>query len=118
MPSLAAAHRERYPDVSSLNDLTAEEREVLRRSLVAAAEGPYFPDWEFQTLFGVTRAEVSDVVRAWQCLDESHDVFRRAINNALVHLIHYPHGQTLQLERELGVTTAQLEKVFAKWRRS
>src|SRR5215470_15299961 len=99
-----------------LESLSGEEREVLRRAMVAAAEGPYFPDWEFQTLFGVTRAEVSDVVRARPRLDESHDVFRQAINNALVHLIHYPHGQTVRLERELGVATARLEGIFAKWR--
>lgn len=42
-----------------LNGLTAEERDIVRRSLTAAVEGPYFPDWEFQTLFGVTRAGVA-----------------------------------------------------------
>jgi hypothetical protein len=101
----------------SLNDLTAEEREIVRRSLVAAAKGPYFPEWEFQTLFGVTRAEVSDVLRAWPVVDESHDVVRLSINNALGNLFGYPHGRTEQLERELDATVARLEEVFTKWRR-
>jgi hypothetical protein len=102
----------------ALNDLTTDEREVVRRSLVAAVEGPYFPDWEFPTLFGVTRAQVADVLRGWPIVDESRDFVRLAINNALGNLFGYPHGKTSQLERELGVTTAQLEQVFRKWRNS
>ena len=101
-----------------LNGLTPDERELVRRSLVAAVEGPYFPDWEFQTLFGVKRAEVADVVRKWPAVDESRDVARLAIDNALANLLGYPHGRTAQLESELGVTTARLEQVFTKWRSS
>ena len=101
-----------------LNALSPDERELVRRSLVAAIEGPYFPDSEFQTLFGVTRAVVADVVRQWPAVDESRDIARLAINNALANLLGYPHGRTAQLERELGVTTARLEQVFTKWRSS
>ena len=101
-----------------LNGLTPDERELVRRSLVVAIEGPYFPDWEFQTLFGVTRAEVAEVVRKWPAVDETRDVARLAIDNALANLLGYPHGRTAQLKSELGVTTERLEQVFTKWRSS
>jgi hypothetical protein len=102
----------------TLNGLTADEREVVRRSLVAAAEGRYFPDWEFQTLFGVTRVQVAEVLRAWPAIDESREFVQLAINNTFSNLLGYPHGKTGQLERELGVTTTRLEQVFTKWRNS
>jgi hypothetical protein len=86
----------------SLNDLTAEEREIVRRALVAAAEGPYFPEWEFQTLFGITRPEVSHVIEGWPVVHESRDVVHLAINNALGNLLGYPHGRPELLEREVG----------------
>jgi hypothetical protein len=85
-----------------LNSLTAEERDIVRRSLTAAA---------------VTRVDVAGVLRRWPRVDDTDGVVRLAINNALVNLLGYPHGRAAQLERELGVTTARLEEVFAKWRR-
>ena len=102
----------------TLNNLTADEREVVRRSLVAAAEGPYFSDWEFQTLFSVTREQVAEILRAWPAIEDSREFVQLAINNTFANLLGYPHGKTDQLERELGVTTTRLEHVFTKWRNS
>jgi hypothetical protein len=101
----------------SLDDLTPDEREIVRRCLVAAAQGPYFPDWEFPMVFGVARAEVAEILRRWPYVDDSK-VVDAAINNAFVNLLWYPHEMTDQLEDELGVTTARLEQVFTKWRKS
>lgn len=102
----------------SLNDLGPDEREVVRRSLAAAADGPYFSEWEFQTLFGLTRAELSEVVRAWPAVDETRELVQSAIGNALANLLGSPHNRMAQLERELGVNAAKLEQVFTKWRKS
>ena len=102
----------------SLNDLTPDEREVVRRSLVAAAAGPYFPHWEFQALLGLTRAELSDVARAWPTVDETRESIRLASNNTLANLLGYPHQHMRQLERELGVNATRLAQVFTKWRQS
>ena len=101
----------------AFDDLTPDEREIVRRCLVAAAEGPYFPDWEFPMVFGVQRAEVAEILRRWPYVDDSK-VVDAAINNAFVNLLWYPHEMTDQLEEELGVTTARLEQVFTKWRKS
>lgn len=99
-----------------INDLTPFEREVVRRCLVAAVDGPYFPDWEFETLFGVTRVEVRQMVRAWPNVDESGQLVQVAINNAFVNLLGYPHHETQRLERETGVTEGTLDDVYTKWR--
>lgn len=45
--------------------LTGIEGELVRRCLAASVDGPFFPDWEFETLFGLTRDEVREVLDAW-----------------------------------------------------
>jgi hypothetical protein len=54
----------------ALVDLNDTEREVVRERLRAAVEGPFFREWEFHTLFDVTRAEVKGVVNSWPNVDE------------------------------------------------
>jgi hypothetical protein len=99
-----------------LADLTRDEREVERRCLVEAADGPYFPDWEFETLFGVTRSEVSDIIHTWPSVDDRREVVRIAIGNAFANLLGYPHGDIPRLERAVGIRAERIEAVFLKWR--
>lgn len=93
--------------------LTSEEHDVLRECLQAAADGPFFPEWEFETLLGATREEVRALVAAWPLhRDErrAHDIARNALNN----LLGYPHGQEKTLESLVSVPTAELNRVLQK----
>jgi len=45
----------------SLNDLTNAEREVVLACLRASVKGPFFPLWEFETLFGLDHRRVADI---------------------------------------------------------
>jgi len=98
----------------SLSNLTEEEFTIVRRVLVAAANGPYFPEWEFQTLFGLARIEVSAIASG--TLDETRDEVRCAINNSFVNLLGYPHGQESRLQEDLGLPIARISEIFQKWR--
>ena len=102
----------------AFDDLTPDEREIVRRCLVAAAQGPYFPDWEFPIVFGVERAEVAEILRKWPYVEEENKSVDTAINNTFVNLLWYPHEMTEQLEEELGITVAMLQQVFMKWRKA
>ncbi len=82
--------------------LTTDDQLLLGRCLRAAAEGPYFPDWEFHTLFGLTRAEVATVAKEWPGVTDEATT-HLAINNALNNLLGYPHGMQDRLEADLGV---------------
>ena len=75
-------------------------RVQLRRSvgLGAAVNGPFFFDWEFSTLFGLTRSEVAAVLRAWPDGDDPV-VQDRAVANAINHLLGYPHDDTESWDR-------------------
>ena len=44
-----------------LNDLTNAERNVVTACLRASVTGPFFPVWEFHTLFGLEHQEVADI---------------------------------------------------------
>ena len=58
----------------ALSDLTQNEQQVVFECLKAAVDGPFFPDWEFPTLFGLWREEVGRVVADWP---ESQRRFQR-----------------------------------------
>lgn len=99
------------------------DQEVIRRALVATIDGPYFPDWEFHALFGLTRNEVRLVLQSWpeppsqlDGYDSGEDVQRVAVSNALNNLVGYPHGHDDQLRREVGVGRRELALVLARWR--
>src|SRR5262245_15865777 len=65
------------------------DREIaaIGASLRAAAEGPFFPDWEFELLFGLRREEVAVIAGNWPFVDQGDKSVRLAINNALNNLL-------------------------------
>lgn len=90
----------------------------LNEALAAAARGPFFPDWEFETLFGLTREEVDAAagqISTWSAA--SHEQ-RIAVGNAVNNLLGYPHGRDADWAAWLSVTPEQLAAVFVAWQAS
>jgi hypothetical protein len=100
----------------SLPQLTDLERDVIGACLRAAADGPFFPDAEFHTLFGLEREEVRAIAAKWPQVSEAGDAVPLAINNSLGNLLGYPHDQGGELQRWAGATYEEIESVFRKWR--
>jgi hypothetical protein len=100
----------------SLRDLTKSEQNVVLECLRASVEGPFFPDWEFQTIFGLERTAVEGVVNRWPVDDEQDEVAHLAINNALNNLIGYPHRREHEWPQHISVPAAEVGRIFAKWR--
>lgn len=94
-----------------LDHLDPSEIETVRSALEAAARGPFFPDWEFQTLFGVDRDAVERALQRFPALEGADD--RLAVNNAFANLLGYPHGGSLDA---YNLTGERLHAVFDKWR--
>lgn len=94
-----------------------DEKRVLREALRAAAEGPFFPDWEFRTLFGLDRSTVATIAQAWPNIDESSDEVVLAINNSLVNLVGYPHGEKDQWSKYISVSREEVLRILEKWKR-
>lgn len=94
-----------------LAHLDPSEIETVRKVLEAAARGPFFPDWEFHTLFGVDRDAVERALQRFPSLEGEDD--RLAVNNAFANLLGYPHGVSLDAH---GLSNHRLRAVFTKWR--
>lgn len=98
--------------------LRREASDVVERMLLAAVNGPYFPDWEFEVLFGFTRAQMSKIAEEWPNPDASRKRIEAAVGNAFTNLLGYPHGMEAELERAVGVPLPALEEELRKWRAS
>ena len=88
---------------------------VIAAALAAAVTGPFFPDWEFETLFGLDRDEVRAVLARW--LDSlTGDNTDLAVTNALNHLVGYPHDQWDAWHSYSDASPAEVEGVLRRWR--
>jgi hypothetical protein len=100
-----------------LADLDNRERNVVGECLRAAVEGPFFPEWEFPALFGLTRDEAANVLKSWPDLDERDESVILAINNSLNNLLGYPyHKENLEWPKFISVTKEEVARIFFKWR--
>jgi hypothetical protein len=100
-----------------LIDLTDDERHVVLQCLRAAVAGPFFPMWEFSTLFGLSHQQVADIAFAPGPLDDTREDVRLAINNALSNLTGYPHRCAQEVwERFVPVAPGEVRRIFRKWK--
>ncbi len=97
-----------------LEVLNDTEKDLIRRSLLAACDGSFFPEWEFRTLFGLERSEMRKVLSAFPDLDASEETFA-AINNSMFHLVSYPHNADDELRR-YGLDASEVVRVHKKFR--
>ena len=105
--------------------LSDEDSAVIRGCLKAAVHGPFFPDWEFNILIGLTRSEVEIVLTRWPTAPEetpagydSPQHFQVvAVNNVMNNLLGYPHGiRDEAFVREVGASEQQVAETLARWR--
>ncbi len=101
-----------------MHGLTQEEIDVVGRCLRAATNGPYFRDngasdpwWEFQTLVGVSRAEVEQLASLWPSVDLDRSELRAALSNLLAG---YPTGDDAEWLRAVGATRDGLWEIRRK----
>jgi hypothetical protein len=107
----------------SATNLTEDEQKIVGACLRAAVAGPFFPEWEFSTLFGLSRSEVRDVSDRYPDVDQDDDTEMGnddswlAINNAFSNILSYPHGQEAVWSEWISVPASEVERVYKKWRK-
>jgi hypothetical protein len=95
--------------IMNIDHLSDADKAVVGQALRATADGPFFPEWEFHTLFGLARNEVRAVADAWPNVDSTDSNVALAVNNALTNLVGYPHGQEFAWPRWISVEPPALE---------
>src|ERR1700746_3012128 len=92
--------------------VTSEKRRrLVGQALRAAVDGPFFPEWEFHTLFGLTRSEVRAVADAWPNVRLTSADVALAVNNSLNNLLGYPHGQDSVWSQWISAERPQLDEL-------
>jgi hypothetical protein len=89
---------------------------VLKESLLAAARGPFFADWEFNSLFGLERAELEAIAEAFLPSTPVAGRTAVALQNAVNNLAGYPHHREEAWDQWLSVTSAELQAAYSRWR--
>jgi hypothetical protein len=92
------------------------DKALVGQALRAAADGPFFDEWEFQTLFGLTRSEVRAVADAWPNVELQSTNVHLAVNNTLNNLLGYPHRQDSVWSEWISVDRRQLDELFSRLR--
>lgn len=99
-----------------MKDLTDKEQRIVYECLEAAVEGPFFPEEEFHTLFGLERDTVRRILEAWPVDDERDETATLAINNAMNNLLGYPHGCREQWDEFISAPPVKVRAVYQKWK--
>lgn len=99
-----------------MNSLSLSERElnIVAKSLRAAADGTFFPDWEFETLIGATRSKIRSEADAWRSSAESSPQMRELALSVISNLLGYPHDQESELEAVIGASSMELDALLRK----
>jgi hypothetical protein len=105
-------------EAMDLGQLSDGDKALVGQVLRAAVDGPFFPEWEFHTLFGLTRSEVRAVADAWPNLDLTSEDVALAVNNSLNHLLGYPHRQHSVWFQWISADPAQLADLLSRLRGS
>lgn len=97
-----------------LEHLSDSDKTTLGQALRAAADGPFFPEWEFHTLFGLTRTEVRALADAWPTIDLTNPNIELAASTALNNLLGYPHGQDSAWFQWISVERRELDELLGR----
>lgn len=91
-----------------------EDLQIIKECLDAAVRGPFFDDWEFDTLMGFTRDEIAAIAEAWPSFPEP-DVQADAVTSVLGNLLGYPHGYERRWHEYCSATLEEIARVRARW---
>jgi hypothetical protein len=100
-------------DFDNLSEL---DKRVVGEVLRAAADGPFFPDWEFHALFGLERGKVRAIAAAWPKPIAPTEQMAIAVNNSLNTLQAYPHSKDTEWSNWISVDRHQLKELFNRLR--
>jgi hypothetical protein len=99
-----------------LERLSQAESRIVGEVLRAAADGPFFPDWEFQTLFGLERQKVREVADAWPLPVADPQIVAIAVNNSFNMLLGYPHRKDEAWSEWISVDRPGVNDLFNRLR--
>jgi hypothetical protein len=105
-----------------LSDLNKDDMDVVAQCLRASVYGTFFDDIEFQSLFGVSRAEAKVVADQFPGVDEfddsadGNDDAWLVINNAFLNVLARFNDKEPSWQKFIAVSPQRVKQVYEKWR--
>ncbi len=96
-------------DISKLSD---KDKDTIYQCLKASCYGPFFPEPEFHTLFGMERKELESIIENWNSLDKNDHQVEVAVVNSMNNLIGYPHGEETIWGNYISVSPVEVEELL------
>ena len=90
--------------------------QIIEQCLNAAVHDPFFPDVEFHTIFGLEREDVTRVARQWRQYVSYDREAKRAVSNAILDFLSYPHGCGERLAEYVTASWDELDSILKRWR--
>ncbi len=110
-------HRHTRKPKATLDNLDENERQVIKECLQATVEGPFFPDWEFKTLFGLERDDLRRILEEWPGVGDTDNYVVLAINNSMNNLLGYPARNKKETwPKFISAGPAEVVGILDKWR--
>jgi hypothetical protein len=91
-----------------------DELELIWQCLDASVRGDFFPEWEFQTIFGVDRNTVRVVLEDWPLQTVDSETFTCAVINSLNNLVGYPHGMEKELYDYISAEPDDIKSILTR----
>jgi hypothetical protein len=104
----------------TLAEMSERELQIIGECLSAAANGPFFSDREFSTLFGLERRKVAEIASTWPAvnsLDVATGHVDQAINNTFIWLFWYPHELMKRWAEYVSATPRESYDLYQHWRK-
>lgn len=95
--------------------LSPQDAKVIGECLHATATGPFFPDWEFDTLMGMNRSEFCKIAARWPDVDLQEERVRNAVSNSLLNLSGYPIDREEEWSGYVSVPRQTLDEIRARF---
>ncbi len=95
-------------------ELSERDRQTIGECLSAAAQKEFFPEWEFETLFGISRRQLFAVRDKWPNVDADEENVSAAVIGALNHLLGYPHMQDARWNKHISVGPDAIRLILDK----
>jgi len=97
-------------------DLENKERKIVYECLYAVVYGPFIPNHEFHSLFGIEREDVKLILDMLPDIDDSILNAKLAINNSMLNLWGYPHECETEWQNWLSVAPSEVFRILEKWK--
>lgn len=98
----------------NLNSLSKNDLEVIKNCLTFSEDERVFPEWEFETLFGISRELFSAISREWPAVDLENQNVEIAIIGCLNNILGYLNMSDKDWKKNFSFNHDELLKILRK----